>query len=90
MITAFHNCQGTDTIAGRLRDKDDDVRSAAAATLAPIADLIVGNLPVELQEIVTVIWDCLGDLKDDLSSSVGAVMDLLGEREARLLIATGR
>ncbi|KAK4051936.1 TATA-binding protein-associated factor mot1 [Microbotryomycetes sp. JL201] len=60
-----------------LKDRDDDVRSAAAGTLIPIADAIVSSLPVELQEIIGVIWDCLGDLKDDLSSSVGSVMDLL-------------
>ncbi|KAK4058278.1 TATA-binding protein-associated factor mot1 [Microbotryomycetes sp. JL221] len=62
-----------------LKDRDDDVRSAAAGTLIPIADAVVDNLPSELQEIVGVIWDCLGDLKDDLSSSVGAVMDLLAK-----------
>jgi hypothetical protein len=28
--------------------------------------------------MIDVLWDCLGDLKDDLSSSVGGVMDLLG------------
>jgi hypothetical protein len=28
--------------------------------------------------VVGVLWDCLGDLKDDLSSSIGGVMDLLG------------
>ncbi|KAM0788287.1 hypothetical protein ACM66B_001433 [Microbotryomycetes sp. NB124-2] len=62
-----------------LRDRDDDVRSAAAGTLVPIADAVVDNLSVELQEIINVIWECLGDLKDDLSSSVGAVMDLLAK-----------
>lgn len=62
----------------RLRDRDDDVRSAAAATLSPIADALVSSLPVELQQVVDVLWECLGDLKDDLSSSVGGVMDLLG------------
>jgi len=27
---------------------------------------------------LVVLWHCLSDMKDDLSSSVGAVMDLLG------------
>lgn len=63
----------------RLRDRDDDVRSAAAATLSPIADALVSSLPAELQQVVDVLWECLGDLKDDLSSSVGGVMDLLGK-----------
>lgn len=69
----------TTWLAYRLRDRDDDVRSAAAATLSPIADALVSSLPAELQQVVDVLWECLGDLKDDLSSSVGGVMDLLGE-----------
>lgn len=63
----------------RLRDRDDDVRSAAAATLSPITEAFVNRLPAELELIVGVLWECLGDLKDDLSSSIGGVMNLLGE-----------
>ncbi|GAA5949726.1 hypothetical protein JCM21900_003274 [Sporobolomyces salmonicolor] len=62
-----------------LRDRDDDVRSAGAATLLPLADALVAKLPKELAEVVEVLWECLGDLKDDLSSSVGGVMDLLAK-----------
>ena len=62
-----------------LKDGDDDVRSAAAATLSPIADALVEQLPAELEDVVRVLWQCLGDLKDDLSSSVGGVMDLLAK-----------
>jgi TATA-binding protein-associated factor len=29
--------------------------------------------------VLGVLWTCLGDMKDDLSSSVGVVMDLLGK-----------
>lgn len=61
-----------------LRDQDDDVRSAGAATLIPLAAALVEQLPKKLKEVVDVLWACLGDLKDDLSSSVGGVMDLLG------------
>jgi len=61
-----------------LRDRDDDVRSAGAATLVPLADALVEQLPLEMKELVDVLWACLGDLKDDLASSVGGVMDLLG------------
>ncbi|KAL8276295.1 hypothetical protein RQP46_011323 [Phenoliferia psychrophenolica] len=60
-----------------LRDRDDDVRSAAAATLSPITAALVSRLPKELESVVSVLWNCLGDLKDDLSSSIGGVMDLL-------------
>ncbi|GAA6059472.1 hypothetical protein JCM10212_005411 [Sporobolomyces blumeae] len=64
-----------------LRDRDDDVRAAGAAVLLPLADALVQQLPSETKEVVEVLWECLGDLKDDLASSVGGVMDLL----ARLL-----
>ncbi|PWN51876.1 hypothetical protein IE53DRAFT_31699 [Violaceomyces palustris] len=62
-----------------LRDEDDDVRAVAAATLLPIADMLVSKLPSEVGTILDQLWDCLGDLKDDLSSSIGGVMDLLAK-----------
>ncbi|BGP14619.1 TATA-binding protein-associated factor mot1 [Rhodosporidiobolus nylandii] len=62
-----------------LRDRDDDVRSAGASTLIPLADALVERLPLQLKEVIDVLWACLGDLKDDLSSSVGGVMDLLAK-----------
>jgi TATA-binding protein-associated factor len=62
----------------RLEDRDDDVRSVAASCLLPVAGHLVAQLPEELSRVLTVLWDCLSDMKDDLSSSVGAVMDLLG------------
>ena len=37
------------------------------------------RLPEELSRVLAVLWSCLSDMKDDLSSSVGAVMDLLGQ-----------
>lgn len=60
-----------------LRDRDDDVRAAAAATLAPVTHEIVAGLPSELHDLLEVLWSCLSDLKDDLASSVGGVMNLL-------------
>lgn len=62
----------------RLGDRDDDVRSVAASCLIPVATHLVRQLPTCLSLVLAVLWDCLGDMKDDLSSSVGAVMDLLG------------
>jgi TATA-binding protein-associated factor len=62
----------------RLGDRDDDVRSVAATCLLPVAQHLVDYLPESLERILVVLWHCLGDMKDDLSSSVGAVMDLLG------------
>lgn len=62
-------------------DKDDDVRAVAASCLLPIAGQIVETLPEALESVLVILWSCLRDMKDDLSSSVGAVMDLLGESE---------
>lgn len=61
-----------------LGDRDDDVRSVAASCLLPVAEHIVQQLPESLEQILLVLWNCLCDMKDDLSSSVGVVMDLLG------------
>lgn len=61
-----------------LGDRDDDVRSVAATCLLPVAQHLVEHLPGSLERILVVLWHCLSDMKDDLSSSVGAVMDLLG------------
>ncbi|KAF8432415.1 SNF2 chromatin remodeling protein [Boletus edulis BED1] len=62
-----------------LSDRDDDVRAVAAACLLPVASHLVEQLPDSLDRILAVLWTCLRDMKDDLSSSVGAVMDLLGK-----------
>lgn len=62
-----------------LGDRDDDVRSVAASCLLPVAAHLVEELPEELSRVLAVLWSCLSDMKDDLSSSVGAVMDLLGK-----------
>ncbi|OSC96601.1 SNF2 chromatin remodeling protein [Trametes coccinea BRFM310] len=62
-----------------LGDRDDDVRSVAASCLLPVAAYLVKRLPDELPRVLAVLWSCLSDMKDDLSSSVGAVMDLLGQ-----------
>ncbi|KAJ7349156.1 SNF2 superfamily chromatin remodeling protein [Mycena albidolilacea] len=61
-----------------LGDRDDDVRSVAASCLLPVAEHLVRQLPEALDRVLVVLWHCLSDMKDDLSSSVGAVMDLLG------------
>ncbi|CAE6520255.1 unnamed protein product [Rhizoctonia solani] len=61
-----------------LGDNDDDVRSVAASCLVPIAAEIVARLPDAVPGVLEVLWSSLQDMKDDLGSSVGAVMDLLG------------
>ncbi|KAF9792249.1 SNF2 chromatin remodeling protein [Thelephora terrestris] len=66
------------TVLG-LGDGDDDVRSVAASCLLPVAGHLVTQLPEELSRVLAVLWSCLRDMRDDLSSSVGAVMELLGK-----------
>lgn len=67
-----------DTAILGLSDKDDDVRSVAASVLLPIANLVVEKLPQEKTLLLLdMLYTSLGDLRDDLSSSVGNVMDLL-------------
>ncbi|KAL0580433.1 TATA-binding protein-associated factor mot1 [Marasmius crinis-equi] len=62
-----------------LGDRDDDVRAVAASCLLPVAGHLVNNIPDSLEKVLLVLWNCLSDMKDDLSSSVGAVMELLGK-----------
>lgn len=63
-----------------MRDVDDDVRTVAASALLPITDTLSTVLAHdELCSVVDTLWDCLGEGGDDLGSSTGAVMDLLGK-----------
>lgn len=63
----------------RLGDADDDVRSVSAACLLPVATYLATRLPEELARVVAVLWDALSEGGDELGSSTGGVMDLLGE-----------
>lgn len=62
-----------------LQESDDDVQAMSAATLIPIASELVTLKPETIPHLLEVIWNCLGDLKDDLSASIGNVMDLLAK-----------
>lgn len=59
-----------------LREADDDVRTVAASALLPAAGDLVRLQ--ELGDILSTLWDCLGEGTDELGSSTAAVMDLLG------------
>ncbi|ADV22686.1 Helicase, putative [Cryptococcus gattii WM276] len=62
-----------------LGDADDDVRTVAASALIPIAETLASQLPTEeLARLLQSLWDCLAEGGDELGSSTGAVMDLLG------------
>ncbi|CAO1627101.1 unnamed protein product [Jaminaea pallidilutea] len=61
-----------------LRDSDDDIRAMASAVLLPLAPrTLVADHADMLPHLMDTIWLCLSDLKDDLNSSTGSVMDLL-------------
>ena len=62
-----------------LSDSDDDVRAVSAATLIPVAEQFVTLRPSSLGNLVTVVWECLGNVSDELNYSAGAVMDLLSK-----------
>ena len=62
-----------------LADYDDDVRAVSAATLTPIAQEFVTLRPAALTDLISIVWDCLSDIRDDLSASTGFVMDLLAK-----------
>ncbi|KAI9812170.1 MAG: TATA-binding protein-associated factor mot1 [Pycnora praestabilis] len=62
-----------------LGDFDDDVRAVSAATLVPIAKEFVDLRPGSLHGLINIVWDCLSNLRDDLSASTGSVMDLLAK-----------
>lgn len=62
-----------------LADFDDDVRAVSAATLIPIAGEFVSIRPTALEGLMNIVWDCLSDIRDDLSASTGFVMDLLAK-----------
>lgn len=62
-----------------LQNSDDDVRAVGAATLIPITTEFVENRHSSLDGLLEVLWDCLAELRDDLSASTGSVMDLLAK-----------
>lgn len=74
------------SLTRRLRDVDDDVRAVAAAALTPITNTLAEQLPYQdLSRVVDILWDCLAEGGDELGSSTGAVMDLLGRRTSAWL-----
>lgn len=63
-----------------MKDADDDVRTVAASTLLAVAGQLAESLPEErLRSTFDTVWHCLANDQDELGSSIGAIMDLLGE-----------
>lgn len=70
----------TEAVILGLLDPDDDVRAVSAATLLPItAEFVAMATENRVRDVVITLWDCLIDLKDDLTASTGAVMDLIAK-----------
>ena len=67
-------------IVDGLADANDDVRSVSAATLIPIADILISHLSPDVlfEALLQPLWSALADL-DDLSSSTSMIMDLLSK-----------
>lgn len=61
------------------KESEDDVQSVAALTLAPIAAEFVKQGTDVIKSLLDVVWDCLSNFEDDLSASIGSVMDLLSK-----------
>lgn len=59
-------------------DRDDDVQTVAASVIIPITKQFVSLQSDLVKELLSVLWGCLIDLKDDLAAATGSVMDLLG------------
>lgn len=63
-----------------MKDSDDDVRTVAAAALVPITGLLSSTLSRKaLTKLFLALWDCLKEGGDELGSSIGALLDLLGK-----------
>lgn len=61
-----------------LTSQDDDVQALAAAVLLPITGEFVERRPrTEVRQLLDNIWSSLSEVKDELSTSIGKVMDLL-------------
>ncbi|CCE64687.1 hypothetical protein TPHA_0I01830 [Tetrapisispora phaffii CBS 4417] len=68
-----------DIVLYGLNQHDDDVQSVAASVLIPILDEFVSHNSSKIDIILTTIWSSLSRLDDDLSSSIGSVMNLLAK-----------
>lgn len=68
-----------DMVLHGLNESDDDVQAVAALTLTPIASQFVTTKKNLIHTLLKVIWNCLTNLHDDLSASIGSVMDLLAK-----------
>lgn len=56
---------------------DDDVQSVAASILIPLTDLFLELEEKEISEVLDILWNCVVNRDDELSTSISSIMDLL-------------
>ncbi|CCH62650.1 hypothetical protein TBLA_0H03680 [Henningerozyma blattae CBS 6284] len=66
-----------DIVIYGLNQTDDDIKSVATSILIPITNEFINLNNEKIDVVLTTTWASLSQLDDDLSSSVGSVMDLL-------------
>lgn len=62
-----------------LNSHDDDVQSVASAILLPITNSFIGLQTEIIDLVLMTLWNCIIHRDDDLSSSIGPIMDLLNK-----------
>lgn len=61
------------------QNDDDDLKNVATNILIPITDQLILLDEEKIDIILTTIWSNLSKLEDDLSSSIGSIMNLLSK-----------
>lgn len=62
-----------------LKENDDIIQSVASSILSQISFDLIKKTPESIESLLDIIWDLLLNIKDDLSSSIGSIMDLLAK-----------
>ncbi|GMM51207.1 DNA-binding ATPase [Starmerella bacillaris] len=74
LFTELVNC----VFKGLSRRDDDEVQAISAAVLLPISQEFANQRPKEeIAKLINIMWDCISELKDELTVAVGNIMDLL-------------
>ncbi|OBA27152.1 hypothetical protein HANVADRAFT_52460 [Hanseniaspora valbyensis NRRL Y-1626] len=60
-----------------LTSYDDDVQSVAAGILIPLTDLFLELDETAISDVLDILWNCVVNRDDDLSTSISSIMDLL-------------
>ncbi|XBW36484.1 hypothetical protein QEN19_002061 [Hanseniaspora menglaensis] len=66
-----------DVVKYGLTSFDDDVQAVAAGILIPLTDLFLELDESTISSVLDILWNCVVDRDDDLSTSISSIMDLL-------------